>query len=169
MAVGTFRIVRYIVGVRYSGVSVKRGSTVYLHAFTRGSAMIFMTSPNKETTTIVQCSSKMASYFMHTHTPFLFADESESESELEEDGGSTGDQPLKTMEEKLRDLNTAHDLVVKNSHQLMRLIAEVEEGGLVKPNCAKLKEKLTLFKLTTTAMVKVRAVFPRQSLSCKAL
>ena len=28
-AVGTFRIVRYIVGVRYSGVSVKWGSTVY--------------------------------------------------------------------------------------------------------------------------------------------
>ena len=28
MAVGTFRIVRYIVGVRYSGVSVKQGSTV---------------------------------------------------------------------------------------------------------------------------------------------
>ena len=28
-AVGTFRIVCYIVGVRYSGVSVKRGSTVY--------------------------------------------------------------------------------------------------------------------------------------------
>ena len=27
-AVGTFRIVRYIVGVRYSGVSIKRGSTV---------------------------------------------------------------------------------------------------------------------------------------------
>ena len=27
-AVGTFRIVRYIVGVCYSGVSVKRGSTV---------------------------------------------------------------------------------------------------------------------------------------------
>ena len=30
--VGTFIIVRYIVGVRYSGVSVKRGSTVP-HAF----------------------------------------------------------------------------------------------------------------------------------------
>ena len=29
MPVGTLRIVRYIVGVRYSGVSVKRGSTVY--------------------------------------------------------------------------------------------------------------------------------------------
>ena len=28
MAVGTFIIVRYIMGVRYSGVSVKRGSTV---------------------------------------------------------------------------------------------------------------------------------------------
>ena len=28
MPVGTFRIVRYIVGVRYSGVFVKRGSTV---------------------------------------------------------------------------------------------------------------------------------------------
>ena len=26
--VGTFRIVRYIMGVRFSGVSVKRGSTV---------------------------------------------------------------------------------------------------------------------------------------------
>ena len=97
--------------------------------------------------------------FIHTHTLFLFPDESESESELEEDGGGGGDPPLKTMEEKLRDLNTAHDLVVKNSHQLMRLITEVEEGGVVKPNCAKLKEKLTLFKLTTTAMVKVRAVF----------
>ena len=95
----------------------------------------------------------------HTHTLFLFADESESESELEEDGGGGGDPPLKTMEEKLRDLNTAHDLVVKNSHQLMRLITEGEEGGVGKPNCAKLKEKLTLFKLTTTAMVKVRAVF----------
>ena len=34
-AIRTFRIVRYIVGVRYSGVSVKRGSTVFkstLHA-----------------------------------------------------------------------------------------------------------------------------------------
>ena len=30
IAVGTFRIVRYIVGVRYSGVSVKRDSTVSL-------------------------------------------------------------------------------------------------------------------------------------------
>ena len=29
-AVGTFRIVRYIVGVRYSRVSVKRGSTVFV-------------------------------------------------------------------------------------------------------------------------------------------
>ena len=28
-AIGTFRIVRYIVGVRYSGVSVKRASTAY--------------------------------------------------------------------------------------------------------------------------------------------
>ena len=90
----------------------------------------------------------------HTHIPLLFADESESESELEEDGGAA-DQPLKTMDEKLRELNTAHDLVVKNSHQLIRLITEVEEGALVKPNFAKLKEKLTLFKLTTTAMVKV--------------
>ena len=28
--VGTFRIVRYITGVRFSGLSVMRGSTVYL-------------------------------------------------------------------------------------------------------------------------------------------
>ena len=113
-----------------------------------------------------QCSGKVTSYCRHTHTPLLFADESESESELEEDGGAA-EQPLKTMDEKLRELNTAHDLVVKNSHQLIRLITEVEEGALVKPNFAKLKEKLTLFKLTTTAMVKVCAVFARQSSSCK--
>ena len=31
MPVGTFRIVCYIMGVRYSGVSVKRGSTVDNH------------------------------------------------------------------------------------------------------------------------------------------
>ena len=30
---GTFRIVRYIVGVRYSGVSVKRGSTVAIDGY----------------------------------------------------------------------------------------------------------------------------------------
>ena len=30
-AIGTFKIVLYIVGVRYSGVSVKRGSTIYTH------------------------------------------------------------------------------------------------------------------------------------------
>ena len=36
--VGTFRIVRYIVGVRFSGVSVKRGSTVVLFVLPVGKA-----------------------------------------------------------------------------------------------------------------------------------
>ena len=34
-AIVTFRIVRYIVGVRYSGVSVKRGSTVLSRIYTK--------------------------------------------------------------------------------------------------------------------------------------
>ena len=33
--VGTFRIVRYIMGVRFSGVSVKRGSTVNILVLTQ--------------------------------------------------------------------------------------------------------------------------------------
>lgn len=73
---------------------------------------------------------------------------------MEEESGG-GEHPLLIMQEKLHELNTAHDLVVKNSHQLMRQISEVEEGGLLKANGSKLKEKLTLFKLTTSAMVKV--------------
>ena len=36
MAVRTFRIVHYIVGVRYSGVSIKRGSTVYSMCISKG-------------------------------------------------------------------------------------------------------------------------------------
>ena len=89
----------------------------------------------------------------HPHIPPC-TDDSENESDMEEESGG-GEHPLLTMQEKLHELNTAHDLVVKNSHQLMRQISEVEEGGLLKANGSKLKEKLTLFKLTTSAMVKV--------------
>ena len=86
----------------------------------------------------------------HTHSPRT--DDSENESDMEED---RGEPPLLSMEEKLLELTTAHDLVVRNSHLLVRQISEVEEGGLLQANGSKLKEKLALFRLTTSAMVKV--------------
>ena len=63
------------------------------------------------------------------------------------------------LQEKLKELSAAHDLVVKNNAQLVKQIAEIESGvGGAKPLPAwmpKLKEKLALFKLTSDAMAKV--------------
>ena len=44
---------------------------------------------------------------------------------------------------------------MKNSHQLLKQLTEVEEGSLGRGSGTKLKEKLALFKLTANAMVKV--------------
>ena len=42
----------------------------------------------------------------------------------------------------------------KNSHQVTKLLSELEEG-LGRSAAVKAKEKLTLFKLTSSALVKV--------------
>ena len=67
----------------------------------------------------------------------------------------THDNPLATLQEKLKELNTAYELVVKNSHQLTKFASELESGAN-KPNAGKPMEKLTLLKITAAAIVKVR-------------
>ena len=42
----------------------------------------------------------------------------------------------------------------KNSHQVAKLLSDLEEGSS-RSTAAKTKEKLTLFKLTSAALVKV--------------
>lgn len=84
---------------------------------------------------------------------FLFdSDDSDSGSGGEEEGG---DNPLSTLKEKLGELTNAHDLMEKNCHQVTKLLSELEEGSSSRSTAAKTKEKLTLFKLTSAALVKV--------------
>ena len=59
------------------------------------------------------------------------------------------------MQDKLKELSAAHDLVIKNNAQLVKQIAEIEGGMVGGASIAKLKEKLALFKLTSDAMAKV--------------
>ena len=65
--------------------------------------------------------------------------------------------PVAVMQEKLKELSAAHDLVIKNNAQLVKQIAEIESGvmGGVSGWMSKLKERLALFKLTSDAMAKV--------------
>ena len=66
-------------------------------------------------------------------------------------GGSGGPQEslLSTLQDKLKELTTAYDLMVKNSHQLSKFTSELESGG-------NSREKIALLKITSAAMVKVR-------------
>lgn len=80
-----------------------------------------------------------------------------SEDETKEEGaaiGSTASGPhdnlLAVLHVKLKELTTANDLVVKNSHQLSKFAGELE--GSVG------KEKIALLKITSAAVVKVRIV-----------
>ena len=45
----------------------------------------------------------------------------------------------------------------KNSHQVTKLLSELEEG-LGRSAAVKAKDKLTLFKLTSSALVKVSVI-----------
>ena len=83
---------------------------------------------------------------------------------LDESDGGSGDEvmaeggrsnPVTAMQEKLKELSAAHDLVTKNNAQLVKQIAEIEGGMVGGASLAKLKEKLALFKLTSDAMAKV--------------
>ena len=91
---------------------------------------------------------------MHPH-PYTHAEDSLSESEDEEGAVSSSkkDKPLAALQKKLRELNTAYELVEKNNHMLVQQIAETEVER--KEVTSKLKERLALFKLTADAMVKV--------------
>ena len=110
----------------------------------------------------------------HPHHPHTDGSDTESGEEGDDGvggggggGGTVADNPLASLKEKLRELSTAHDLVVKNCHQVMKLIPTevVEEGGGGGGRGnggggSKLKEKLTMFKITANAMAKVLYKFP---------
>lgn len=98
----------------------------------------------------------------------LLLDVSDCQSGSEDDaqeGGATvgnsaavGSEPheniLAALQDKLKELMTAYELVVKNSHQLLKFASELEleSGG----SAGKPKEKVALFKITSSAVVKVR-------------
>ena len=82
---------------------------------------------------------------------YTYIDDSDSGSGGEEEGG---DNPLSALKEKLGELTNAHDLMEKNCHQVAKLVSDLEEGSS-RSTAAKTKEKLTLFKLTSAALVKV--------------
>ena len=89
----------------------------------------------------------------HTHNK----DESDGGSGDEGVPGDAKVNPVTAMQEKLKELSAAHDLVIKNNAQLLKQIAETESGmaGGSSGSMSKLKEKLALFKLTSDAMAKV--------------
>lgn len=67
------------------------------------------------------------------------------------------DNPLATLQEKFKELNTAYELVVKNNHQLTKFASELESGAS-KPNAGKPMEKFALLKITSAAVVKVSQI-----------
>ena len=81
--------------------------------------------------------------------------DSDTTTATEEDGAETiaaiADNLLVALHKNLRNLTTAHDLVAKNYHLLMKHITEADKSEPL----AKIKEQLTLFSITGDAMVKV--------------
>ena len=75
-------------------------------------------------------------------------------------GGGFNDDPLTGLQDKLKELSLAHDIVVKNGHGLTKKIGELEES-VGKGIEGKLSEQLALFKLTALGMIKVshRAIY----------
>lgn len=90
--------------------------------------------------------------------------QSGSDDEEREGGGATGggtntgtdENLLSALQDKLKELTTANDLVIKNSHQLSKFVSELEAGG--KP-----LEKVALLKITSAAMVKAAEEFMIQA------
>lgn len=66
----------------------------------------------------------------------------------------THDNPLAALQLKLKELTTAYELVLKNSHQLTKFASELESSAS-KPNSGKPVEKLAMLKITSAAIVKV--------------
>ena len=77
-------------------------------------------------------------------------------------------QIVKTLSNKLEDLQTCHDLIVRHGQALQRSLAELEalntskevaktpeSGGLIKG----VNERATLFKITSNAMINASTEF----------
>ena len=75
-----------------------------------------------------------------------------SENETGRDG-TTNENPLDLLHDKLKELNAAYELVVKNSHQIFP--TEWENGANVSK---KPKEKIALFKIASLAMIKASSL-----------
>ena len=93
--------------------------------------------------------------------PHCSADDSDGGTGDEDEGG---DNPLSTLEEKLDELTNAHDLMEKNCHQINKFLSDLEDG-MGRNAAVKAKEKLTLFKLTSAALVKVSEGY--KDIQCK--
>ncbi len=91
---------------------------------------------------------------MHTHHTHTTESDSGPDSEDEKRGGSN-ENPLMGLQDKLSELGTAHDIVVKSGRGLAKNIGELEESG-GRGVGGKLSEQLALFKLTALGMLKVR-------------
>ena len=92
---------------------------------------------------------------VHTYTCIHTPDESDGGSGDEDVAEGGRGNPITAMQEKLKELSAAHDLVIKNNALLVKQIADIEGGAVSGASLAKLKEKLALFKLTSDAMAKV--------------
>lgn len=55
-------------------------------------------------------------------------------------------------------MSNAQDLMEKNSHQLTKVLSDLEEGH-GRSVASKAKEKLTLFKLTSADLMKVSVAY----------
>lgn len=69
---------------------------------------------------------------------------------------------LRTLNAKLNDLNTCNDLIVKHGSTLQRSLSELEQLDNLTDVTAKIKsinERATVFRITTTAMLKVVSTF----------
>ena len=98
---------------------------------------------------------------MHTDESY---GQNESADEAEGTAGTGASTVVKdllaALQEKLKELNKAYDLVVKNIHQVSKVTTDLESGsgnpkGESAASAPKPKEKLALLKLTSGAMVKV--------------
>ena len=84
-------------------------------------------------------------------TDVFCVDLSDNSSEDEAGGdGTTNENPLDLLHDKVMELTAAYELVVKNSSKIFELEDSVNKGGNFAGN---LKERLSLFKVTASAMI----------------
>lgn len=72
-------------------------------------------------------------------------------------------EPLTGLKGQLKEISATYDLVVKNNHQLLKQLIEVEGSDLSPESRHTLQEKMVLFKITAGAMVKASEEFLAQA------